>query len=252
MIIIHNVINDKVFFIYSFWLIHSLESLHSDYFDGERLLYHFLSNCRYLQLIWRYLQIGRIWRYLQINCRYLQMNCRYLQIGLFVDISNWFGDIFNWIGDISNSIEDIFNSFGDIFNSVNKCENGAPYEWATSKNFKIMNIQFQKKAGRRWTRRSPDGHTKNGIDYSHCDWQTEHGYRRDHHKPYQHWKWSQDGNGQCYTIHQSGKEEAPKQEYINRVDTQMIGTKKNTFQLELKNRFTALEELKWSNKVRWA
>ena len=26
------------------------------------------------------------------------------------------------------------------------------------------------------------------------------------------------------------------------VDTQMIGTKKNTFQLELKNRFTALEE----------
>ena len=27
-----------------------------------------------------------------------------------------------------------------------------------------------------------------------------------------------------------------------RVDTQMIGTKKNMFQLELKNRFTALEE----------
>ena len=27
-----------------------------------------------------------------------------------------------------------------------------------------------------------------------------------------------------------------------RVDTQMIGTKKNTFQLELKHRFTALEE----------
>ena len=27
-----------------------------------------------------------------------------------------------------------------------------------------------------------------------------------------------------------------------RVDTQMIGTKKNTFQLELKNRFTALKE----------
>ena len=27
-----------------------------------------------------------------------------------------------------------------------------------------------------------------------------------------------------------------------RIDTEMIGTKKNTFQLELKNRFTALEE----------
>ena len=29
----------------------------------------------------------------------------------------------------------------------------------------------------------------------------------------QHWKWSQDGNGLCYPKHQSGKEEAPKQEY---------------------------------------
>ena len=34
-------------------------------------------------------------------------------------------------------------------------------EWATSKNFKIMNTQFQKKAGSRWTWRSPDGNTKN-------------------------------------------------------------------------------------------
>ena len=38
-------------------------------------------------------------------------------------------------------------------------------EWATSKNLKIMNTQFQKKAGRRWTWRSPDGNTKNEIDY---------------------------------------------------------------------------------------
>ena len=38
-------------------------------------------------------------------------------------------------------------------------------EWATSKNFKIMNTQFQKKAGRRWTWRDPDGNTKNEIDY---------------------------------------------------------------------------------------
>ena len=28
-----------------------------------------------------------------------------------------------------------------------------------------MNTHFQKKAGRIWTRRSPDGHTKNEIDY---------------------------------------------------------------------------------------
>ena len=36
-------------------------------------------------------------------------------------------------------------------------------EWATSKNIKIMNTQFQKKAGRRWIWRSPDGHTRNEI-----------------------------------------------------------------------------------------
>ena len=42
-------------------------------------------------------------------------------------------------------------------------------EWATSKNLKIMNTQFQKKAGRRWTWRSPDGHTRNEIDYIMTD-----------------------------------------------------------------------------------
>ena len=42
-------------------------------------------------------------------------------------------------------------------------------EWATSKNVKIMNTQFQKKAGRTWTRRSPDGHTRNEIDYIMTD-----------------------------------------------------------------------------------
>ena len=39
-------------------------------------------------------------------------------------------------------------------------------EWATSKNFKIMNTLFEKKAGMRWTWRSRDGNTiKNEIDY---------------------------------------------------------------------------------------
>ena len=42
-------------------------------------------------------------------------------------------------------------------------------EWATSKNFKIMSTQFQKKAGRRWTWRSPDGHTRNEKDYIMTD-----------------------------------------------------------------------------------
>ena len=65
-----------------------------------------------------------------MNCRYLQMNWRYLQIGLFGDICNSIADIFNSIGDISNSIADMCTSIGDIFNSVNKCENGAPYKTA--------------------------------------------------------------------------------------------------------------------------
>ena len=42
-------------------------------------------------------------------------------------------------------------------------------EWAASKNFKYMNTQFQKKAGRRWTCRNPDGHTKHEIDYIMTD-----------------------------------------------------------------------------------
>ena len=42
-------------------------------------------------------------------------------------------------------------------------------ERATSKNLKIMNTQFQKKAGRRWTWRSPVGNTKNEIDYIMTD-----------------------------------------------------------------------------------
>ena len=37
-------------------------------------------------------------------------------------------------------------------------------EWATSK--KIMNTQFQKKAGTRWTWRSPDGDTKTKLTTS--------------------------------------------------------------------------------------
>ena len=42
-------------------------------------------------------------------------------------------------------------------------------EWVTSKNFKIMNKQFQKNVERRWTWRSSDGHTRNEIDYIMTD-----------------------------------------------------------------------------------
>ena len=38
-------------------------------------------------------------------------------------------------------------------------------EWATSRKYTIMNAIFQKKAGRRWSWKSPNGVTKTEIDY---------------------------------------------------------------------------------------
>ena len=106
---------------------------------------------------------------------------------------------------------------------ASKMKEEALVEWATSKNFKIMNTQFEKKAGMRW--RSRDGNTiKNEIDYIITD-NRLHGYRRDRHKPHQHWKWPHDGNGLHYAKHQNGKEEAHNQDPHARIDTQMFGTK---------------------------
>ena len=114
-------------------------------------------------------------------------------------------------------------------------------EWATSKNFKIMNTQLQKKAGRRWTWRSPDGNTKNEIDYIMTD------------KPSMVTDVTvinRVNNGSDHRMAMGSitlNTRAERRNLLNkntrtRVDAQMIGTKKNTFQLELKNRFTALEE----------
>ena len=114
-------------------------------------------------------------------------------------------------------------------------------EWATSKNFKIMNTQFKKKAGRRWTWRSPGGNTKNEIDYIMTD------------KPSMVTDVTVINRVNIGSDHRmvmgsiTLNTRAERRKLLNkntrtRVDTQMIGTKKNTFQLELKNRFTALEE----------
>ena len=103
-------------------------------------------------------------------------------------------------------------------------------EWVTSKNFKIMNTQ---QAGRRWTWRSPDGNTKNEIDYITTD------------KPsmvtdvtvINRVNIGSDHSMVMGSIIQNTKAERRKLLNKNtrtRVDTQMIGTKKNTFQLELK------------------
>ena len=105
----------------------------------------------------------------------------------------------------------------------------------------IMNTQFQKKTGRRWTWRSPDGHTRNEIDNIMTDKASmvtdvtvinRINIGRDHRMV-------------MGTVTLNAKAERRKLLNKNtqtRIDTQMIVTKKNTFQFELKNRFTALEE----------
>ena len=114
-------------------------------------------------------------------------------------------------------------------------------EWATSKNFKIMNTQFQKKAGRRWTWRSPDGNTKNEIEYIMTDKPSivtdvtvinRVNIGSDHRMVM----------GSITLNTRAERRKLLNKNIRTRVDTEMIGTKKNTFQLELKNRFTALDE----------
>ena len=108
-------------------------------------------------------------------------------------------------------------------------------KWATSKNFKIMNTQFQKKAGRRWTWRSPVGNTKNEIDYIITD------------KPSMVTNVTVINRVNIGSDHRTVilmgsitlNTRAEWRKLLNkntrtRVDTQLIGTKKNTFQLELK------------------
>ena len=97
------------------------------------------------------------------------------------------------------------------------------------------------KAERRWTWRSPDGHTQNEIDYIMSD------------------KQSMVTDVIVINRINIGSDlrmvmgsvtintRAERRKLLNkntrtRVDSQIIGTKKNTFKLELKNRFTALEE----------
>ena len=114
-------------------------------------------------------------------------------------------------------------------------------EWATSMNFKIMNTQFQKKAGRRWAWRRPDGNTKNEIDsimtdkpsmVTHLTVINRINIGSDHRMVM----------GSITLNTRAERRKLLNKNTRTRVDTQMIGTKKNTFQIELKNRFTALEE----------
>ena len=105
-----------------------------------------------------------------------------------------------------------------------------------------MNTLFQKKIERRWTWRSPDGKTKNEIDYIMTD------------KPnmitdvrvINHINIGSDHRMLMSNIRLDTKAERKKllrKKKPPKVDTREIGIKKNEFQLELKNRFTALQEL---------
>ena len=114
-------------------------------------------------------------------------------------------------------------------------------EWATSHNFKIMNTQLQKKAGMRWTWRSPDGHTRNEIDYIMTDKTimvtdvaviNRINIGSDHIMVM----------GSITLNTRAERRKILNKNTRTRVDTQMIRTKNNTFQLELKNRFKSLEE----------
>ncbi len=97
-----------------------------------------------------------------------------------------------------------------------------------------MNIQFQKKAGRRLTWRSPDGNTKNEIDYIMTDKPSmvtdvtvinRVNIGSDHHRMVM---------GSITLNTRAERRKLLNKNTRTRVDTQMIGTKKNTFQLDLK------------------
>ena len=76
------------------------------------------------------------------------------------------GDFNAIVGGQTNTSERVTGCFG----LGQRNERGDTLvEWATSKNFKITNTQFQKNAGTRWTWRSPDGQTKNEIYYIMSD-----------------------------------------------------------------------------------
>ena len=114
-------------------------------------------------------------------------------------------------------------------------------EWATSNKFKIMNTQVQKKAGRRWTWRRPDGNTNHEIDYI----MTEKPSMVTDVTVINRINIESDHRIVMGSVTLNTKAERRKLLNKNtqtRVDTQRIGTKKNTFQLEVKNKFTALEE----------
>ena len=67
------------------------------------------------------------------------------------------GDFNTQTGKRTNSMETAMGKFGL---GLRNERGDTLIEWATSIKYKIMNTMFQKKAGRRWTWKSPNGVTK--------------------------------------------------------------------------------------------
>ena len=149
------------------------------------------------------------------------------------------GDFNAKVGVRTNPSETAIGSFG----LGQRNERGdALIEWTTSKDYNIMNTLFQKKIERRWTWRSPDGETKNEIYYIMTD------------KPnmitdvrvINSINIGSDHRMLVSNIRLDTKAERKKllrKKKLIKVHTREIGIKKKEFQLELKNRFTALQEL---------
>ena len=96
-----------------------------------------------------------------------------------------------------------------------------------------MNTQFQKKAGRGWTWRRPDRNTKNEIDYI----MTGKPSMVNDVTVINRFNMGSDHSMVIGSITLNTRAERRKLLNKNtrtRVDTQINGTKKNTFQLELK------------------
>ena len=114
-------------------------------------------------------------------------------------------------------------------------------EWATPRKYKIMNTMLRKKAGRRWTWKSPNGETKTEIDYILT------------HRPdivtdvtvINHVNIESDNRLVMSNIKLDVEVERTTlmTKRPPRADATRIGSKKIEFQLELRNRLETLQEL---------
>ena len=104
-----------------------------------------------------------------------------------------------------------------------------------------MNTLFQKKIERRWIWRSPDGKTKNEIEYI----MTDNPNMITDVRVINRINIGSDHRMLMSNIRLDTKAERKKllrKKKPPKVDTREIGIKRNEFQLELKNRITALQE----------